>query len=78
LPPEEGRSPEKQAGSSSAAGHLAGAILDPAGPGKTELEVALRQAIAAAIIAGDDETADRLRAVLLPKPGAALRLVKRG
>jgi hypothetical protein len=40
---------------------------DGSGPGKTELEAALRQAIAAAVLAGDDETVDRLRAMLRPK-----------
>jgi len=52
--------------------------VDEAGPKKTELETAIRSAMAAAILAGDDARADELRAMLKPRESSpVIRLVKR-
>jgi hypothetical protein len=70
------RSVEKQAESAIDGVQRAPAIVDTREQTISDLESALRQAIAAATIAGDDTRADQLRA-MLPKPAPVVRLVSR-
>ena len=63
-PPKCVGSAAKEADPATGASRVAEAIPDHEGPGKTDLDAALRHAIAAATIAGDDDTAERLRAML--------------
>jgi len=75
---EEARSTEKQAVSSTDAHPEPTTFVDEVGPKKKELEKAIRSAMAAAILAGDDARADELRTMLVPKSSApVVRLVKR-
>jgi len=65
---------EKKAATAIDARHEPSTIVDKPGHGKTESETAIRQAIAAATIEGDDARADALRALLRGTP--RLRRVK--
>jgi hypothetical protein len=76
LSSAEAPEPTKQAQSATDAGPSAPTILDNRGRGKTEVESALRQAYAAAILAGDDERADQLRAMLRPLPVKLANVVR--
>jgi integrase len=76
LPPSEVASTEIQAESAIDGVQRAPAIVDTREQTISDLESALRQAIAAATIAGDDTRADQLRA-MLPKPAPVVRLVSR-
>jgi hypothetical protein len=75
LPPSEVASTEIQAESAIDGVQRAPAIVDTREQTISDFETAIRQAIAAATVAGDDDRADQLRA-MLPKPSPTLRLVK--
>jgi hypothetical protein len=61
LPPEEGRSPEKQALPAPEARPAAPAIVDQGGPGKTEVDEAdIERLMVAAEVAGRSTLADAL------------------
>jgi hypothetical protein len=65
----------KQAASQPDAVPTPGAFVYHRGPGKTDPEAALRQAIAALMVAGEDDEAARLQATLAALKGARLRAV---